>query len=238
MNHISNKQIELIDLGQQSYKPTWDLQEQQLQKIVALKKSNRTAQDVVPTPNYLYWVEHPPVITLGKSGLPKHLLLNEQQLTDKGIEFFTTNRGGDITFHGPGQLVGYPILDLENFFTDIHKYLRLLEETIILTLKEYGLSAERSEGETGVWLDVGTPFARKICAMGVKASRWVTMHGFALNVNTDLAYFDYIVPCGIQGKAVTSLEKELGKSVPLEEVKSKCIAHFLNLFQSTLIEEL
>ena len=235
MNQKSNKQVTVIDLGRQSYKPTWDLQEQQLQKIVALKKSNRAAAEPVPTPNYFYWVEHPPVITLGKSGLPKHLLLNEQQLTEKGIEFFTTNRGGDITFHGPGQLVGYPILDLENFFTDIHKYLRLLEEAIILTLKEYGLAAERSEGETGVWLDVGTPFARKICAMGVKASRWVTMHGFALNVNTDLGYFDYIVPCGIQGKAVTSLAAELKREIPLDEVKAKILVHLSNLFEAELL---
>lgn len=235
MNQKRNKQVEVIDLGQQSYKPTWDVQEQRLQEIVALKKSNRVAQVAAPTPNYLYWVEHPPVITLGKSGLPKHLLLNQQQLTEKGIEFFTTNRGGDITFHGPGQLVGYPILDLENFFTDIHKYLRLLEEAIILTLKEYGLSAERSEGETGVWLEVGTPFARKICAMGVKASRWVTMHGFALNVNTDLGYFDYIVPCGIQGKAVTSLAAELKREILLEEVKTKILTHFSSLFEAELI---
>ena len=235
MSQKGNKQVEVIDLGKLSYKPTWDLQEQKLQKIVDLKKSNRAAQVAVPTPNYLYWVEHPPVITLGKRGLPKHLLLNEQELTDKGIEFFTTNRGGDITFHGPGQLVGYPILDLENFFTDIHKYLRLLEEAIILTLKEYGLSAERSKGETGVWLDVGTPFARKICAMGVKASRWVTMHGFALNVNTDLTYFDYIIPCGIQGKAVTSLATELKREIPLNEVKVKILTHFSTLFEVALI---
>ena len=235
MNQKSNKQVTVIDLGRQSYKPTWDLQEQQLQKIVTLKKSNRAAAVPVPTPNYFYWVEHPPVITLGKSGLPKHLLLNEQQLTEKGIEFFTTNRGGDITFHGPGQLVGYPILDLENFFTDIHKYLRLLEEAIILMLKEYGLAAERSEGETGVWLDVGTPFARKICAMGVKASRWVTMHGFALNVNTNLGYFDYIVPCGIQGKAVTSLAAELKREIPLDEVKAKILVHLSELFEAELV---
>ena len=235
MSQKGNKQVEVIDLGKLSYKPTWDLQEQKLQKIVDLKKSNRAAQVAVPTPNYLYWVEHPPVITLGKSGLSKHLLLNEQELTDKGIEFFTTNRGGDITFHGPGQLVGYPILDLENFFTDIHKYLRLLEEAIILTLKEYGLSAERSKGETGVWLDVGTPFARKICAMGVKASRWVTMHGFALNINTDLTYFDYIIPCGIQGKAVTSLATELKREIPLNEVKTKILTHFSTLFEAALI---
>ena len=235
MNQNNNKQIELIDLGRQSYKPTWDTQEAQLQKIVDLKKRNRAAISPVPTPNYFYWVEHPPVITLGKSGMPKHLLINKQQLIEKGIEFFTTNRGGDITFHGPGQLVGYPILDLENFFTDIHKYLRLLEEAIILTLKEYGLSAERSDGETGVWLGVGTPFARKICAMGVKASRWVTMHGFALNVNTDLTYFDYIITCGIQGKAVTSLERELKRSVPLNEVKTKILTHFSTLFDAEIV---
>ena len=234
MNKHLNKTIKVIDLGKQAYKPVWDLQEQQLNAIVEQKRKNRSATEPTPTSNYLYWVEHPPVITLGKSGLPKHLLLDEEQLQEKGIEFFTTNRGGDITFHGPGQLVGYPILDLENFFSDIHKYLRLLEEAIILTLEEYGLKAERSEGETGVWLDVGTPFARKICAMGVKASRWVTMHGFALNVNTDLSYFDYIVPCGIQGKAVSSLEREIKRTVPLAEVKAKILVHLANLFSAEL----
>jgi len=234
LNKHLNKTIKVIDLGKQAYKPVWDLQEQQLNAIVEQKRKNRSATEPTPTSNYLYWVEHPPVITLGKSGLPKHLLLDEKQLHEKGIEFFTTNRGGDITFHGPGQLVGYPILDLENFFSDIHKYLRLLEEAIILTLEEYGLKAERSEGETGVWLDVGTPFARKICAMGVKASRWVTMHGFALNVNTDLSYFDYIVPCGIQGKAVSSLERELKRTVPLAEVKAKILVHLANLFSAEL----
>lgn len=234
MNKSVNKTIQIIELGKQAYKPVWEMQEQQLNAIVAQKRENRSAIEPSLTSNYLYWVEHPPVITLGKSGLPEHLLLNEGQLGEKGIEFFTTNRGGDITFHGPGQLVGYPILDLENFFTDIHKYLRLLEESIILTLEEYGLKAERSKGETGVWLDAGTPFARKICAMGVKASRWVTMHGFALNVNTDLTYFDYIVPCGIQGKAVTSLERELKRTVPLDEVKAKIQVHLATLFEATL----
>lgn len=234
MNKHLNKTIEVIDLGKKAYKTVWDLQEQQLNAIVEQKRKNRSATEPTPTSNYLYWVEHPPVITLGKSGLPKHLLLDEKQLQEKGIEFFTTNRGGDITFHGPGQLVGYPILDLENFFSDIHKYLRLLEEAIILTLEEYGLKAERSEGETGVWLDVGTPFARKICAMGVKASRWVTMHGFALNVNTDLSYFDYIIPCGIQGKGVSSLERELKRTVPLAEVKAKILVHLANLFSAEL----
>ena len=232
MNKRVNKKIEVVDCGLRSYQPMWELQEERLSQIVAIKRANRSDDTESLTPNYFYWVEHPPVITLGKSGLPKHLLLNELQLKEKGIEFFTTNRGGDITFHGPGQIVGYPVLDLENFFTDIHKYLRLLEEVIILTLHEYGLSGERSEGETGVWLGVGSPAARKICAMGVKASRWVTIHGFALNVNTDLSYFDYIIPCGIQGKAVTSLQQELGKEIPLLEVKEKIAKHFSLLFKA------
>ncbi len=231
-----NKKVKVRDLKKTPYKSAWDLQEQLLKEIVAVKIENRNTAKEEQTPNYFLWVEHPPVITLGKSGLPAHLLLNEQQLRDKGIEFFKTNRGGDITFHGPGQIVGYPILDLENFFTDIHKYLRLLEEMIILTLAEYGLKATRSSGETGVWLDVDTPFARKICAMGVKASRWVTMHGFALNVNTNLAYFDYIVPCGIQGKGVTSLEVELKKKIPLAEVKEKLARHFQDLFSAEFIK--
>jgi len=232
LNKRINKKIEVVDCGLRSYQPMWELQEERLSQIVAIKRANRSDDTESLTPNYFYWVEHPPVITLGKSGLPKHLLLNELQLKEKGIEFFTTNRGGDITFHGPGQIVAYPVLDLENFFTDIHKYLRLLEEVIILTLHEYGLSGERSEGETGVWLGVGTPAARKICAMGVKASRWVTIHGFALNVNTDLSYFDYIIPCGIQGKAVTSLQQELGKEIPLLEVKEKIAKHFSLLFKA------
>jgi lipoyl(octanoyl) transferase len=165
-----------------------------------------------------------------------NLLLSEAQLQTKGATFYKINRGGDITYHGPGQVVGYPILDLENFFTDIHKFLRFLEDTIILTLKEYGLKAERSPGETGVWLDVGTPFARKICAMGVRASRWVTMHGFALNVNSDLGYFDNIIPCGIRGKAVTSLNVELGQvEVDEKEVKQKLLRHFLTLFEASIV---
>ena len=232
MKNKVNKQIAVEDCGLRPYQPMWDLQEEKLAQIVAIKRQNRSGDSLTPTPNYFYWVEHPPVITLGKSGLPKHLLLNEEQLKEKSISFVTTNRGGDITFHGPGQLVGYPVLDLENFFTDIHKYLRLLEEVIILTLAEYGLNGERSEGETGVWLGVGTASARKICAMGVKASRWVTIHGFALNVNTDLSYFDYIIPCGIQGKAVTSLQKELGKEISLNEVKQKIAKHFTILFEA------
>jgi lipoyl(octanoyl) transferase len=191
---------------------------------------------VLATPNHLLFVSHPHVYTLGKSGDISNLLLSESQLKSKGATFYKINRGGDITYHGPGQVVGYPILDLENFFTDIHKFLRLLEDTIILTLEEYGLKAERSPGETGVWLDVGTPFARKICAMGVRASRWVTMHGFALNVNSDLGYFDNIIPCGIRGKAVTSLNVELGQvKVDETEVKAKLLKQFLKLFEATQV---
>ena len=199
-----NKTIELQDLGHKDYKQTWDYQEELFKGIVDTKIKNRREDANLETKNYFLFVEHPHVYTLGKSGDLSNLLLNEQQLNDKGATFYKINRGGDITYHGPGQIVGYPILDLENFFTDIHKYLRFLEEMIILTLEEYGLKAERSPGETGVWLDVGTPFARKICALGVRASRWVTMHGFALNVNANLGYFDNIIPCGIRGKAVTS----------------------------------
>ena len=232
-----NKTIQLIELGLKSYQEALAVQEKLFNQTIAIKRANRNQQQQTRTENYLLWVEHTPVITLGKSGKSEHLLLDENQLKKKGIEYYPTNRGGDITFHGPGQLVGYPILDLDNFFTDIHKYLRFLEEAIILTLEEYGLKGARSDGETGVWLDVGTPFARKICAMGVKASRWVTMHGFALNINTDLSYFEYIVPCGIQGKAVTSLEKELGRNVPFEEVKTKLKVHFADLFEAEMQQE-
>jgi lipoyl(octanoyl) transferase len=232
---VLNKKIQVKELKNTAYQPAWDFQEKLLKEIVDLKILNRRNDTQQPTPNYFLWVEHPPVITLGKSGAVDHLLLNEKQLQKHGIEYYKTNRGGDITFHGPGQVVGYPILDLENFFTDIHKYLRLLEETVILTLKEYDLKGVRSPGETGVWLDAGTPFARKICALGVKASRWVTMHGFAFNINTDLAYFDYIVPCGIQGKGVTSLKAELKKEISLIEVKEKLAKHFQNLFEAKFI---
>ncbi len=225
------QKIQLIDLGSKDYKDTWDYQETVFQKIVDLKVENRKNNTTNETPNYFIFVEHPHVYTLGKSGDMSNLLLNEEQLKQKGATFYKINRGGDITYHGPGQIVGYPIIDLENFFTDIHKYLRFLEEVIILTLAEYGLTAVRSEGETGVWLDVGTPFARKICALGVRTSRWVTMHGFALNVNTNLGYFDNIIPCGIKGKAVTSLEAELDRKVPEEEVKEKILKHFKTLFE-------
>ena len=229
-----NKAIRIIELGVKSYNDSLKIQEELFQKTIELKSVNRKEDTQIPTQNYLLWVEHTPVITLGKSGKIKNLLLGEKQLKEKGIEYYPTNRGGDITFHGPGQIVGYPIMDLDNFFTDIHKYLRYLEEAILLTLEEYDLNGARSIGETGVWLDVGTPFARKICAMGVKASRWVTMHGFALNVNTNLSYFDYIVPCGIKGKAVTSLAKELGREIPFKEVKDKLKVHLANLFKATI----
>lgn len=231
-----NKKIVLQDLGKKDFKDTWDFQETLFQKIVDVKIQNRKEETEAPTPNYFLFVEHPHVYTLGKSGDFSNLLLSEKQLAQRGATFYKINRGGDITYHGPGQIVGYPILDLENFFSDIHKYLRLLEEVIILTLAEYNIIGERSEGETGVWLGVGTPFVRKICAMGVRASRWVTMHGFALNVNADLGYFDNIIPCGIKGKAVTSLNVELGvEKVDEKEVKEKILKHFSNLFESTFI---
>lgn len=231
-----NKLITLEDLGLKDYKDTWDYQEQLFKAVVETKVRNRREDAGLNTQNYFLFVEHPHVYTLGKSGDVSNLLLNEEQLKAKGATFYKINRGGDITYHGPGQIVGYPILDLENFFTDIHKYLRFLEEMIILTLEEYGLTAERSPGETGVWLDVGTPFARKICAMGVRASRWVTMHGFALNVNADLGYFDNIIPCGIRGKAVTSLNVELGvEAVDEAEVKEKLLKHFSRLFEAEFL---
>ena len=229
-----NKKIQLFDLGNKDYKDTWDYQEELFKQIVDLKIQKRNSPEII-TPNYFLYVEHPHVYTLGKSGDFSNLLLSEKQLTEKGATFYKINRGGDITYHGPGQIVGYPILDLENFFTDIHKYLRFLEEAIILTLAEYGLKTERSPGETGVWFDVGTPFARKICALGVRASRWVTMHGFALNVNADLGYFDNIIPCGIRGKAVTSMHVELGKTVDEQEVKNKILKHFSDLFESSFL---
>ncbi len=233
-----NKDVILRDLGLKDYKETWDYQELLFQKTVDLKIKNRREDSLVPTPNHFLFVEHPHVYTLGKSGNMQNLLVNEEQLSLKGAKFYKINRGGDITYHGPGQIVGYPILDLDNFFTDIHKYLRLLEEMVILTLADYGLQAERSKGETGVWLGVGTPFARKICAMGVRASRWVTMHGFALNVNANLGYFDLMIPCGIRGKAVTSLNVELGVTeMPMGEVKQKLLKHFAELFGAQIIKE-
>ncbi len=231
-----NKMVELQDLGTKDFKDTWDYQETLFKAILDTKIKNRREDAGLATDNHFLFVEHPHVYTLGKSGDVSNLLLSEAQLAEKGATFYKINRGGDITYHGPGQIVGYPILDLDNFFTDIHKYLRFLEEIIILTLAEYGLKTERSPGETGVWLDVGTPFARKICAMGVRASRWVTMHGFALNVNADLGYFDNIIPCGIRGKAVTSLNNELGVAkVDEVEVKKKLLKHFETLFEAEVV---
>ncbi|MDF4203976.1 lipoyl(octanoyl) transferase LipB [Maribacter sp. SA7] len=233
-----NKKVHVQDLGLKDYKETWDYQEQLFQETLNLKIRNRREELNLETPNHFLFVEHPHVYTLGKSGDISNLLVDEKVLADKGATFYKINRGGDITYHGPGQIVGYPILDLDNFFTDIHKYLRFLEEMVILTLAEYGIKSERSPGETGVWLDVGTPFARKICAMGVRASRWVTMHGFALNVNADLGYFDMMIPCGIKGKAVTSLNVELGKKeVDIDEVKQKLLKHFQVLFEAEINEK-
>lgn len=233
-----NKKVLIQDLGFKDYKETWDYQEQLFKETLDLKIRNRREALDLETPNHFLYVEHPHVYTLGKSGDISNLLVDEKVLAAKGATFYKINRGGDITYHGPGQIVGYPILDLDNFFTDIHKYLRFLEEMVILTLAEYGIKSERSPGETGVWLDVGTPFARKICAMGVRASRWVTMHGFALNVNADLGYFDMMIPCGIKGKAVTSLNVELGKKeVDLVDVKQKLLKHFQVLFEAEIIEK-
>ena len=229
-----NRKILLSDLANKDYKEAWDFQSELLQEIVDIKINNRRNNLQKATKNHFLFVEHPHVYTLGQSGDLSNLLLSEKQLKEKGATFYKINRGGDITYHGPGQIVGYPIIDLENFFTDIHKYLRFLEEAIILTLQEYGLECGRSAGETGVWLDVGTAFARKICALGVRASRWVTMHGFALNVNADLGYFDNIIPCGIRGKAVTTLNVELGvEKVDEEEVKEKILKHLGSLFEAT-----
>ncbi len=228
---MKNKVTNFIDWGLLDYQEAWDRQESVFQEIVNLKMKNRTENTTIPTPNYLIFCEHPHVYTLGKSGLPENLLLDEKGLAEKQATFYKINRGGDITYHGPGQIVGYPILDLENYFTDIHLYLRTLEEAIILTLAEYGIQAGRYPGYTGVWIDADKASARKICAMGVRCSRWVTMHGFAFNVNVDLEYFGNIVPCGIDDKAVTSLAKELGHPLDIEEVKAKVKKHIVQLFE-------
>ena len=227
------------DLGVKSYQPTWDYQESLLAKNTQIKSIAREkGEDVLQTSteHRFLMVEHPPVFTLGKNGKREHVLVSEEQLEKLGIEFFHINRGGDITYHGLQQIVGYPIMDLDKFKTDLGWYLRSLEQVIIDTIAEYGLKGERSAGETGVWLEPENPFmARKICAMGIKCSRMITMHGFALNVNTDLSHFEYIVPCGIQGKTVTSLEKELGKKLDYQEVKDKIKKHFANIFDCELV---
>ncbi len=242
------QQVIFEDLGRKAYKETWDYQESLLKKNIDVKTILRqletqeftqpsTVNRQPSTQNYLLFVEHPPVYTLGKSGNEDNILMSEQELKIKGIEFFHINRGGDITFHGPEQLVGYPILDLDKFKTDIGWYLRSLEEVIILTMAEYGLIGERSKGETGVWIEPGVKGKeRKICAMGIKCSRWITMHGFALNVNTDLSYFNNIIPCGIQNKQVTSLEKELARKVPMDDVKEKVKHNFEKIFECEIVQ--
>ncbi|SMC72492.1 lipoyl(octanoyl) transferase LipB [Pedobacter africanus] len=229
-----NKKVEFIDWGLTDYHHAWQKQEAVFEGTVALKTQNRTNNTQLETPNYLIFCEHPHVYTLGKSGQPENLLLDEQGLLEKKATYYKINRGGDITYHGPGQIVGYPILDLDNFFTDIHLYLRTLEEAVILTLADFGIAAGRYEGYTGVWLDADNDKARKICAMGVRCSRWVTMHGFAFNVNTDLDYFKNIVPCGIDDKDVTSIQRELGYAPDMDEVKAKLKGHIARLFKMEL----
>ncbi len=231
------QKIILKDIGLTNYRDAWNLQNKLFKEIIDIKLENRKNNTDLPTPNYFLFTEHPHVYTLGKSGDINNLLLSEKQLKEKGIAFFKSNRGGDITYHGPGQIIGYPIINLDYFFSDIHLYMRKLEEVIIKTIAEYGLKGMRSEGETGVWLDVGTPFARKICALGVRTSRWVTMHGFALNVTTDLGYFDHIIPCGIREKDVTSMEAELRIKIPQDEIKGKILKHFANIFNAEFVVE-
>lgn len=229
---MQNKKVEFRHLGLIDYQEAWSYQENLFKPTVDLKIANRKLPEhqQKPTPNYLLFCQHPHVYTLGKSGDEENLLLNATGLESAKATYYKTNRGGDITYHGPGQIVGYPILDLDNFFTDIHKYLRLLEEAVIFTLQDYGITAGRIDGLTGVWLDNNNQNPRKICALGVRASRWVTMHGFALNVNTNLDYFKNIIPCGIDDKAVTSLANELGRQLNMKEVEDKLLAHIVRLF--------
>ena len=234
-----NKHIIFQNLGLIDYQIAWDYQEKLHAEIVAIKLENRNlpTENQILTPNYLLFCEHPNVYTMGKSGKIEHLLLDEKGLEKHDTKYYKINRGGDITYHGKGQLVGYPILDLENFFTDIHRYMRSMEEAVIRTCADFGIEAGRIEGLTGVWIDhiekrnAARHNPRKICAMGVKASRWVTMHGFALNVNTDLSYFKHIIPCGIDDKAVTSMEKELGKKVDFQEISGKMFGHLKDIFE-------
>ncbi len=231
---MQNKNVIFKDLGLIDYKEAWDYQTNYFDNTVNLKIKNRKQTDqskLETTQNYLFFCEHPHVYTLGKSGSEDNLLIGEAVLKQKGATYYKINRGGDITYHGPGQLVGYPILDLDHFFTDIHQYLRYLEEAVIRTLAEYNIVGGRVKGQTGVWIDEDLPTARKICALGVKTSRWVTLHGFALNVNTDLDYFNNIIPCGITDKAVTSIQKELGKEIDIDEVKGKLKKHLATVFE-------
>lgn len=238
MNAVLNHQTKFIDLGLIAYQQAWDYQTNLFNSILEIKSANRIAAEGEQqlTDNYLLFCEHPHVYTLGKSGNEENLLIKKEELPAIGATYFHINRGGDITYHGPGQLVGYPILDLENFFTDIHQYMRLLEEAVIQTLQEFEIKAGRIKGLTGVWLDIDDPKkARKICAMGVKTSRWVTLHGFALNVNTDLSYFDKMIPCGINDKAVTSMQKELGRLVDMTKVKNLMKEKLAALFNMNLL---
>jgi lipoyl(octanoyl) transferase len=240
VNSILNKEVYFRQLGLIDYQQAWSYQEQLFNQAVQLKIENRKAgiTNEHKTPNYLLFCQHPHVYTLGKSGKPEHLLADTAKLTQIQADFYHINRGGDITYHGPGQIVGYPVLDLENFFTDIHLYLRLLEEAVILTLAEYGIQAGRINGLTGVWLDHEKQISpRKICALGVKTSRWVTMHGFAFNVNTDLSYFSHIVPCGINDKAVTSMAQELGSQQNIAQVEQKLLHHLSILFLMEIIQD-
>jgi len=232
---MKNKKVTFQDWGLLDYQAAWERQGSVFSETVALKTLNRNNGTEIPVPNHLVFVEHPHVYTLGKSGKPENLLLDEAGLRGKSASYYKINRGGDITYHGPGQLVGYPILDLDNFFTDIHLYLRTLEEAIILTLADYGIVSGRYEGFTGVWLDADNEKARKICALGVRCSRWVTMHGFAFNVNTDLNYFKNIIPCGIDDKDVTSMERELGYKVDIEDVKLNLRHHISDLFEMEIL---
>ncbi|SFB77405.1 lipoyl(octanoyl) transferase [Parapedobacter composti] len=232
-----NKKVIFEDWGLVDYQEAWDRQETLFAEVVKQKSANRSDSAAQSTQNYLVFTEHPHVYTLGKSGKPENLLLDEHGLNRKQASFYKINRGGDITYHGPGQIVGYPILDLDNFFTDIHRYLRTLEEAVIRTLADYGIAAGRYPGYTGVWLDADNARARKICAMGVRASRWVTMHGFAFNVNTDLTYFGNIVPCGIDDKDVTSMQRELGTPQNIDAVKQRLKTHIADLFGMELLDK-
>jgi len=235
LNSVINKEIDVIDLGRIDFREAWDYQTTLFEKVLAIKAQNRSLSelDVCATENFLLFCEHPHVFTLGKSGKESNLLLRMEELPSVNASYYHINRGGDITYHGPGQLVGYLIIDLENFFTDIHKYMRFLEESVIQTLQEFGLKSGRIAGLTGVWMDIDTK-PRKICAFGVKTSRWVTMHGFALNVNPDLSYFNHIVPCGIQDKSVTSIQAELGREVGMKQVQEILQEKIINLFEMNL----
>ena len=230
---MGKSEVIIHHLGLIDYKQAWDYQENLFKEIVDLKIKNRNEATNILPQNHLVFCEHPNVYTLGKSGKEDHLLLDKKGLLDNDVSFYKINRGGDITYHGPGQLVVYPIFDLEQFFTDIHKYMRLLEEAVIITLQEYGIIAQRMDGQTGVWLGVGSIEVRKICAMGVKSSRWVTMHGLGFNVNSDLRYFDHIIPCGISDKSVTSMAFELGEEVDMKELSNKLLVNMANLFEFT-----